>query len=134
MVITYHNDMLRTERMNPERYTRKGFGLRHPEMATAKVLSQQTRQKKTQQQTGDQQTSEQPPLGDVKNVNVKTANKSIRVMKQEAQKNKELKGGAPGIGDDDSEEKVLESVLVQTVYRTLLEKMSKSDPEYKIFN
>jgi hypothetical protein len=42
-VISAHNDMLRTERMNPERFTRtKGAfaSVKHVEIATAKVLSQ----------------------------------------------------------------------------------------------
>lgn len=42
-VITSHNDMLRTERLNPERYTKTKTGfaaVKHTEMASAKVLSQ----------------------------------------------------------------------------------------------
>lgn len=42
-VITHHNDLLRTERLNPERYTKtkRGFAaVKHVELASAKVLSQ----------------------------------------------------------------------------------------------
>lgn len=42
VVITQHNDMLRTERMNPDRYTKTKTGfaaVKHQEIATAKVLS-----------------------------------------------------------------------------------------------
>ena len=46
-VITTHNDMLRTERLNPDRYTktkRTGFAaVKHIEIASAKVLSQTKR-------------------------------------------------------------------------------------------
>ena len=42
-VITTHNDLLRTERLNPDRYTktkRGGFAsVKHVELASAKVLS-----------------------------------------------------------------------------------------------
>jgi len=41
-VITNHNEILRTERMNPDRYTKtkRGFAsVKHIEMASAKVLS-----------------------------------------------------------------------------------------------
>jgi len=39
-IITSHNEMLRTERLNPQRYTKKGFAtVKHTEVATAKVLS-----------------------------------------------------------------------------------------------
>ncbi len=45
-IISNHNDMLRTERLNPQRYTKTrqeggGFAsVKHTEIATAKVLSQ----------------------------------------------------------------------------------------------
>lgn len=42
-VISAHNDLLRTERLNPERYTKtkRGFAaVKHVELASAKVLSQ----------------------------------------------------------------------------------------------
>jgi hypothetical protein len=93
-VITQHNDGLRSERMNPERYTKtkRGFAaVKHTEMASAKVLSQAKRNLgKTQMSKGDASNQgEQPPTGDVKPVQVKTANKSIRVMKQEANQKRE---------------------------------------------
>jgi len=42
-VITTHNELLRSERMNPDRYTKtkRGFAaVKHTELASAKVLSQ----------------------------------------------------------------------------------------------
>ena len=84
-IISTHNDLLRTERMNPQRYTKtkNGFAqVRHTEIATAKVMSQA--KKTSLGLKNDNSINEQPPSGDVKPVQVKTANKSIRVMKQEA--------------------------------------------------
>lgn len=98
MVVSHHNEMLRTERMNPDRYTktRTGFGVnKNMEMASAHVLSQSKRG--ANRSFKQESTGEQPPLGDVKNVNVKTANKSIRVMKQEAQTKRDTKNVPGGI-------------------------------------
>ena len=54
-------------------------------------------------------TGEQQQIGDVKQVNVKTANKSIRVMRAE-------KAKSPGaMNDEDSDEMLLESVLIDIV-------------------
>jgi len=58
-VISSHNEMLRSERLNPDRYTKRGFAsVKHTEVASAKVLSQSL--KKKAQRSGDQ-TMEQPP-------------------------------------------------------------------------
>lgn len=41
-IIHSHNEMIRTEKLNPDRFakTKQGFaGLKHTEIATAKVLS-----------------------------------------------------------------------------------------------
>lgn len=99
-------------------------------MASAKVLSQSRKNLKANQ---TQKTSEgtgfadQPPIGDVKQVNVKTANKSIRVMRQDKQRS------PGGVHDEDSDEMQLDSVLTDIVGQVLANKMSKSDPEYKNF-
>ena len=56
---------------------------------------------------------EQPPMGDVKQVNVKTANKSIRTMRAP-------KTRAPGgYNDEDSDEMLLENVLIDVVGQVL---------------
>jgi len=47
-IITSHNDMLRTDRMNPGRYTKTklGFGaVKHTEIASAQVMSQMRKNK-----------------------------------------------------------------------------------------
>lgn len=49
-IISEHNEMLRTERLNPNRYTKTktGFGrAKYTEMASAKVLSQKSKTKKS---------------------------------------------------------------------------------------
>jgi hypothetical protein len=66
-IVSAHNDMLRTERMNPDRFTRtKGAfaSVKHVEIATAKVLSQSKLGSKPR---GDTYGESQPP-GDVKSV------------------------------------------------------------------
>lgn len=50
-IISSHNDMLRTDRLNPQRYTKtkRGFAsVKHTEMASAKVLSQMKKAKANQ--------------------------------------------------------------------------------------
>lgn len=83
-------------------------------MATAKVLSQT---KKTFKQganpnktNGGEGTTfgDQPPMGDVKQVNVKTANKTIRTMRAD-------KRGTAGFNDEDSDEMALENVLIDMI-------------------
>ena len=42
VVVAHHNEMLRTERLNPDRYTKTKTGfaaVKHQEIATAKVMS-----------------------------------------------------------------------------------------------
>lgn len=57
-----------------------------------------------------------PPQGDIKSVQVKTANKSIRVMKMEANQKRENQNKLPGgIQDEDSDELTLENILVDIV-------------------
>jgi hypothetical protein len=85
-VITSHNETLRNERLTqPERFKKTGFQqMKNVQVASAKVLSQtkKSRHNQTQQQDGTTFGGE-PPMGEVKQVNVKTANKSIRVMRAE---------------------------------------------------
>lgn len=58
---------------------------------------------------------------------MKTANKSIRVMRAEKQR-------SPGAHhDEDSDEMLLESLLVDIISQVLANKMSNSDPEKKNF-
>ena len=48
MVVAHHNEMLRTERLNPDRYTKTKTGfaaVKHQEIATAKVMSQMNKKK-----------------------------------------------------------------------------------------
>jgi len=66
-------------------------------------------------------------MGDVKQVNVKTANKSIRSMRGDKQRS------PGGYNDEDSDEMVLDNILVDVIGQVLANKMSKSDPEYKNF-
>ena len=68
-VITVHNDMLRTERLNPDRYTktRTGFAVvKHQEVATAKVLSQQVKKKMGVGQKTETTNVDIPPPGESK--------------------------------------------------------------------
>ena len=62
----------------------------------------------------------------MKQVNVKTANKTIRTMRAD-------KRGTAGFQDEDSDEMALENVLIDVIGQVLANKMSKSDPEYKNF-
>ena len=78
------------------------------------------------------------PIGDIKAVTVKTANKSIRMMRQEAngkrdKKGKDTSGFALPIQDDDSDEQALESMLTDIISRTITHKLNKQDPEFKVF-
>lgn len=55
-------------------------------------------------------------------------------MKQEANQKRDGKGQLPGgIQDEDSDELILENILVDIIGKNLANKMSKSDPEYKTF-
>ena len=76
------------------------------------------------------------PVGDIKPVQVKTANKSIRIMRQEANSKREKKGQGQSfmpIQDDDSDEQALESMLTDIISRTITHKLNKQDPEFKVF-
>ena len=76
------------------------------------------------------------PVGDIKPVTVKTANKSIRIMRQEANSKREKKGQGTSfmpIQDDDSDEQALESMLTDIISRTITHKLNKQDPEFKVF-
>ena len=79
------------------------------------------------------------PIGDIKPVTVKTANKSIRIMRQEANIKREKKGRNDSqsfvlpIQDDDSDEQALESMLTDIISRTITHKLNKQDPEFKVF-
>ena len=44
-LITQHNEMLRSDRMNPDRYTKTNFRPKHHEQASAKAMSQVKKQK-----------------------------------------------------------------------------------------
>ncbi len=130
-VITSHNETLRNERLTqPERFKKTGFAsIKNTQIASAKVLSQskKTLKQQTQRTTDGTTYLEQPPIGDVKQVNVKTANKSIRGMR--ADKNK-----SPGAyNEEDSDEMLLDNVLVDIIGQVLANKMNKSDAEYKNF-
>lgn len=68
------------------------------------------------------------PVGDIKPVTVKTANKSIRIMRQEANSKREKKGQGSSfmpIQDDDSDEQALESMLTDIISRTITHKLNK---------
>ena len=78
------------------------------------------------------------PIGEIKPVQVKTANKSIRMMRQEANVKREKKGHNNSsfvlpIQDDDSDEQALESMLTDIISRTITHKLNKQDPEFKVF-
>jgi hypothetical protein len=131
-VITSHNDTLRNERLTqPERFKRTGFAsIKGTQVASAKVLSQSRKTlKQGTQRTTDGTTfmEQQPPIGDVKQVNVKTANKSIRGMRADKHKS------PGGYQDEDSDELLLDNVLTDIIGQVLANKMNKSDAEYKNF-
>jgi hypothetical protein len=64
-------------------------------------------------------------------VQVKTANKSIRQMRQEAAAKRDPTQAFQDL--DDSDDMKLDSVLVDIVSHNIDSRMSKGDPEYKIF-
>jgi len=61
-------------------------------------------------------------------VQVKTANKQIRGLRQGK---KDAKGGMFGATDDDNDEITFDYVLSDIIGTTLANKMGKNDPEYK---
>jgi len=74
-------------------------------------------------------------VGDIKSVTVKTANKTIRVMRQEANHKRENKTH-PGLVmpmDEDSDELALENLLTDIIGRQVAAKLNKQDPEFKVF-
>ncbi len=78
------------------------------------------------------EAQEHMATGQVKNVMVKTANKQVRHMRQEAAQKRDPTGVAPPELDD-SEDMKLENVLIDIVSTNMADKMPKGDPEYKIF-
>jgi hypothetical protein len=65
----------------------------------------------------------------VKEVQVKTANKAVRIMRQEAA----MKRDPGNLEMDDDDETKLESFLIDIISKNLADKMPKGDPEYKTF-
>lgn len=80
----------------------------------------------------EEQAAEQLASGDVKEVQVKTANKAVRIMRQEAAAKRDPTG-VQGGDLDDSDDMKLESVLSDIISQTLADKMAKGDPEFKVF-
>jgi hypothetical protein len=134
-VITSHNEMLRTDRIvNPDRYKNTNFGRTR---LTAQDSQQQSRARGfAASQTGGRSEAEvhhhfqtSGGAADVKQVQVKTANKHIRGLRQAK---KDGKGGFAA-NDDDNDEISLDYVLGDIIGTTLANKMGKNDPEYKNF-
>jgi hypothetical protein len=65
------------------------------------------------------------PVGEITTVNVKTANKSIRVMRQEANAKRNKGESTNNPVDDDSDELALEMLLTDIIGRTLTHKLNK---------
>jgi hypothetical protein len=70
------------------------------------------------------------PVGDIKPVTVKTVNKQIRQMRQEANHKRDNRQAQV---DEDSDEQALEQILTDVISRNLSNKLNKMDPEYKVF-
>jgi hypothetical protein len=65
-MITGHNDMLRTDRLDPNRITKKGFeSVKYTQMASAHALSQMKKKNKSQTQTGFIEEEDEAPKVDV---------------------------------------------------------------------
>jgi hypothetical protein len=138
--------MLRNDRIDPNRADRYQTrsnnmytGSKYNQFATAQVGSQIRAHQRSQGMNESSQHEDMlnGAMGqEVKNVAVKTANKSIRVMRHEQQKKqigndpKKIPGG---IQDEDSDEIILENILVDIVGQNIADKMPKNDPEYKNF-
>ena len=74
------------------------------------------------------------PVGDIKAVTFKTANKTIRVMRQEANAKRSKRDNSMNpVAEDDSDEQALEAMLTDIISRTLTHKLNKQDPEFKVF-
>ena len=127
-IITTHNEALRQDRFDrPERYT----FIRAPhfdEIEEKLMASKQSLMKKSRVGTSEEDLRNLNPA-EIKQVQVKTANKSIRSLRQG-------KGAAKGVGgvhDEDNDEISFEIVLSDILATTLANKMGKNDPEYKNF-
>lgn len=65
-MITDHNEMLRTDRLDPNRITKKGFAsIKHTQMASAHTLSQMKKKNKSHNQTGIIEEEDEAPRTDV---------------------------------------------------------------------
>ena len=72
---------------------------------------------------------------DIKQVQVKTANKQIRGLRQGKKGGLDKSGtGYGGGNDDDNDEITFQYVLSDIIGSTLQNKMGKNDPEFKAFN
>jgi hypothetical protein len=69
-------------------------------------------------------------VGEIKSVTVKTVNKQIRQMRQEASHKRDKYASQV---DEDSDEQAVEQMLADVVGRTITNKLNKMDPEYKVF-
>lgn len=69
-------------------------------------------------------------MGEIKSVTVKTVNKQIRQMRQEASHKRDKHASQV---DEDSDEQAVEQMLADVVGRTITNKLNKMDPEYKVF-
>ena len=70
--------------------------------------------------------------GDIKEIQVKTGNKTIRIKRQEGAAKRDPTQAFQDL--DDTDDMKLESLLVDIITQNISTKMSKGDPEYKIFN
>ena len=133
-LITQHNEMLRSDRMNPDRYTKTNFRKQHQEQASAKALSQVKKAKleKSSRYMNEEEVNEQLATGDVKEVQVKTANKRVRQMRQKAAESRDPMSWPPPELDDSDEWRV-EVTLEDVISTKLADKMPKGDPEFKVF-
>ena len=128
-IITAHNETLRTDKMmNPERFT-----FTRMRMAQEESQYQSKRNQgfaPSQGERSDMQMQIQTHPGDIKQVQVKTANKQIRGLRQGK---KDKTGGGFAGQDDDNDEITFDYVLSDIIGSTLANKMGKNDPEYKNF-
>lgn len=137
-MISGHNEMLRTDRLNK---SKMGFGgMKHTQKASAHVMSQLKKSKMSERGGVSRQDlghSENDLAnitgagGEVKEVQVKTANKSIRIMRQEAAAKKDPTQAVQDLNDSDDMK--IDNILIDIVSHNIDTKMSKGDPEYKIF-
>ena len=127
-IITAHNETLRTDRMvNPERFTFTKMRMGGEESQYQSRRGRGFAPSVTQGDRSEMQIQTQP--GDIKQVQVKTANKQIRGLRQGKKDNK----GGFAAQDDDNDEITFEYVLSDIIGSTLANKMGKNDPEYKNF-